>query len=102
MEGRRPSKIHASMGDTKNCSSHAGAAKDDFAQPRLSCVRDFARDDSGQAITEYILLLSFVMVGVVAIMHTLLPMLNTVTMTIGGELEKDLKTGRTPLDIWKN
>jgi Flp pilus assembly pilin Flp len=71
-----------------------------------SCVlrasRRFARDDSGQAITEYILLLALIMAALVAIANGMLSLLNTVTLAIGGELEKDLKTGRVPLSAWKN
>ncbi len=91
------------LGDAEHSSKDfAGTAKESFAKSGHSCFLRLQSDDSGQAITEYILLLSFVMAGVAAIMRALLPALNTVTMTIGGELEKDLKTGRAPLDVWKN
>jgi Flp pilus assembly pilin Flp len=97
----------ASMGDIELRSEQpAKAAGETSAGSWHSCVlsaaKRFARDDSGQAITEYILLLALIMAGLVAIARGLLSTLNTVTLAIGGELEKDLKTGRVPLSAWKN
>jgi Flp pilus assembly pilin Flp len=93
----------APMGDVEHRSDQqAKAAKKYFAGSWRFCVRRLARDESGQAITEYVLLLALIMTGLIAISRGLLATLNTVTLAIGGELEKDLKTGRVPLSAWKN
>lgn len=67
---------------------------------RLS--RRLWREDAGQAITEYILLLSFVTVGSVAIARAILAILDQITMQFGGQLEQDIKTGRAPVNVFRN
>ena len=62
----------------------------------------FVREDDGQAITEYILLLTLTVAGAVALAKGLLAAINRANLTIGGQLEKDLKTGRVALDLWSN
>lgn len=58
-------------------------------------------DETGQSTVEYILILSAVMTGAIALARTLLGVLNTGILRLGGQLEKDLKTGRAPLSDWK-
>ena len=65
-------------------------------------ARAFGGDDSGQAITEYILLLMVTFTGAVMLSRGLLKLLDTITLHFGVELEKDLKTGRAPISVWKN
>jgi Flp pilus assembly pilin Flp len=62
----------------------------------------FASDESGQAITEYILILSVAVVGASAMARGLLKALDEGILRFGAELEKNLKTGRAPVSIWKN
>jgi len=60
------------------------------------------RDDSGQAITEYLLLLSVIMAAALAFSRGLIRGISSGVLSLGGQLEKDLKTGRVKLGIWKN
>jgi len=59
-------------------------------------------DEGGQATIEYILILSAVVTGAIALSRRLLKAIDTGILTLGGQLEKDLKTGRAPLGIWEN
>jgi Flp pilus assembly pilin Flp len=61
-----------------------------------------AQDERGQTTTEYILLLTFVVAGTAALAKTVVGALNTGVLTLGAELEKDLKTGRTTISVWTN
>ncbi|OFZ73944.1 MAG: hypothetical protein A3K03_04845 [Bdellovibrionales bacterium RIFOXYD1_FULL_44_7] len=62
----------------------------------------FVRDDKGQATVEYILLLSVTAVAAGALSRAILSTIDKGILRFGGQLEKDLKTGRTPVTIWKN
>lgn len=62
----------------------------------------FARDESGQATVEYILILSAVVTGAVALARVILASLDKGILILGGQLEKDLRTGRADVGIWKN
>ncbi len=71
--------------------------------------RDFCRflkrlfnEDSGQATVEYILILSVTVVGAIAFGRAVIRALDSGVLTIGGQLEKDLKTGRAPLNVYSN
>lgn len=77
----------------------------------MGCRRDrsitaiferFLSDQEGQAIVEYLLILSVVVAGAGLLSRKLLEAIDTGILKLGGQLEKDLKTGRTPLDIWRN
>jgi Flp pilus assembly pilin Flp len=69
-------------------------------------VADFSvallRDEEGQATVEYILILSVVVVGASAIARTVLNTLDQGILTFGGQLEKDLHTGKASLNAWSN
>lgn len=65
-------------------------------------LRAFARDESGQGVTEYVLLLGFVVLGAGVIARGILTALDAGVLKLGGQLEKDLKTGRAPLGNWQN
>lgn len=65
-------------------------------------VRAFLADESGQAMTEYILLLSVIVVGASSLARGILKVMDQGILRLGGQLEKDLKTGRSPLSAWKN
>lgn len=62
----------------------------------------WVRDESGQGLTEYVLLLSFAIATAVAVARSLRSAIDRGILIFGGELEKDLKTGRTQLGAWKN
>src|SRR4051812_42757241 len=59
-----------------------------------------ASDDRGQATLEYILILSASVVGAAAISRTIIGALDRGILHLGAELEKDLRTGRVPVDAW--
>jgi len=65
-------------------------------------LASFLNDESGQAVTEYILLLSLSLASAVALSKAILTALDKFTAVFGGQLEKDLKTGGTVYTIWSN
>jgi hypothetical protein len=65
-------------------------------------LTDFLRDDSGQATLEYILILSAAVLGAAAISRTIISSLDKGILNLGAQLEKDLRTGRVSVDVWKN
>jgi hypothetical protein len=62
----------------------------------------FREDESGQAILEYIVILSACMLGAVALGKQIMNIINKGILRLGAQLEKDLKTGRMPLGTWSN
>lgn len=60
------------------------------------------RDESGQGTVEYIVILSASVFGASQLARKLLGALDTGILRLGGQLEQDLKTGRLPLNVWKN
>lgn len=60
------------------------------------------KDESGQAVTEYILLLSFVIVMAVTMARGILGAAEGGVLGFGARFEKNLKTGRAPLSVWTN
>ena len=60
------------------------------------------RDESGQGILEYILILSFALATSLILMRGMKTALDSGVLLFGAELERDLKTGRTPVSAWKN
>ncbi len=69
---------------------------------RASRILSFLRDDSGQATTEYIVLLAAIVIGASAMARQILQTLEQGVLRLGGQLERDLKTGKAPLGIWTN
>ena len=67
-----------------------------------SFVYFLKEDESGQAVTEYILLLSVLVVGVSAMTRGILAALDRGILHLGAQLERDLRTGRMRVDLWKN
>jgi Flp pilus assembly pilin Flp len=61
-----------------------------------------AKDEDGQALTEYVLIMSAVLVGAVGLAKGILNVLDRGVLRLGGQLEKDLKTGRAPVHVWRN
>ena len=83
----------------------AGGVRPILAQS-LSAVRKagnkFLDDEEGQAITEYILILSACIFGASTLARGILKALDQGVLKLGGQLEKDLKSGRAPLSAWQN
>lgn len=67
--------------------------------PALQALWD---DEEGQGITEYVLIMSFSVVTAVLLARTMKSAIDRGVLLFGGELERDLKTGRTQLGAWKN
>ncbi len=59
-------------------------------------------ENSGQAVLEYILLLAITVTLVVGFSKTILDTLDKGVLKFGGRLEKTLKTGRAPANVWTN
>jgi Flp pilus assembly pilin Flp len=68
----------------------------------FSTLRRLQDDESGQAVTEYVLILAAAVIGAASLARTLLGVLDQGILKLGGQLEKDLKTGRAPLNVWRN
>lgn len=62
----------------------------------------FLSDDSGQGTLEYILILSASVVGAATLSRGIKKVLDEGILHLGSVLEKDLKTGRAGLRVWKN
>ncbi|MCM2322418.1 MAG: hypothetical protein NDJ90_04060 [Oligoflexia bacterium] len=60
------------------------------------------RDDGGQATLEYILILTFTVGAAAALARGLLGALNKGVLTLGAQLERNLKTGRAPAHVFVN
>ena len=60
------------------------------------------KDESGQATLEYILLLLVVFSLALGLSKTFTTNLDSSMRRLGGQLEKDLKTGRAPVSVWQN
>jgi hypothetical protein len=65
-------------------------------------AREFACNDSGQAITEYVLIMTIALGGTIAITKLVFKALDQFTVFFGGQLEKDLKAGRAQTNVWGN
>ncbi|MEK7689508.1 MAG: hypothetical protein AAB425_00650 [Bdellovibrionota bacterium] len=63
---------------------------------------DLLGDQSGQAVVEYALILGAAVAGAVGMARAIFSALDSGILRLGGQLEKDLKSGRAPIDIWKN
>lgn len=46
--------------------------------------------------------MAFAVVGAGALARAIMETLDKAILRLGGQLEKDLKTGRAPLSVWKN
>ena len=59
-------------------------------------------NQQGQASVEYILILTLMLVATTTLSKTMIDMLDTGILKVGGRLEKQLKTGRGQLSTWDN
>jgi Flp pilus assembly pilin Flp len=62
----------------------------------------FYRDEDGQAVIEYVLILSATLIAAGMLARGILSALDNGVLKLGGQLEKDLKTGRAPLTVYQN
>lgn len=62
----------------------------------------FYRDEGGQAVLEYVLVLSGTLVAAGMLARGILSALDSGVLKLGGQLEKDLRTGRAPLSVYQN
>lgn len=62
----------------------------------------FIRDESGQGTLEYVLILTFTIVAASALFKKLISLMDDGFKVFAAQLEKDLKSGRKPLSVWKN
>jgi hypothetical protein len=60
------------------------------------------KEEEGQALTEYVLLLSASVGVAVALARGLVQAIDKGILFLGGQLEKDLKTGRADPGVWRN
>ncbi len=65
-------------------------------------ARRFLRDESGQGTLEYVLILTFTVVAASALFRKLTELMDDGFKVFAAQLEKDLKSGRKPLNVWKN
>ncbi|MBY0470123.1 hypothetical protein K2X30_03070 [bacterium] len=72
-----------------------------FLRKIIQNLSDFSKQEDGQAITEYILLLSATIISAVAMARAIKNGLDEGVLSLGGQLEKDLRTGKAPLNVWK-
>lgn len=62
---------------------------------------DLAKNQSGQAMVEYILLLTIVVVGAGLFLQSLSKAIDQMTAAQGGKLERQIRTGSAPASLWK-
>jgi Flp pilus assembly pilin Flp len=62
----------------------------------------FIQDESGQAVTEYMLILAFAVSVAGALSRRIVEALDKALLKLGSSMERMLKTGRAPAGIWTN
>lgn len=67
-----------------------------------SSLNSFIHDEDGQGTVEYILLLSAIVVVSTQAARQLLKAFDNGVLWLGGALEKDLRTGKAGIEIWKD
>jgi hypothetical protein len=67
-----------------------------------SAINRFMCDESGQGTLEYVLLLTFCIISGSAMFRKLIEIMDSGFQVFGAQLERDLKSGRSPLSVWKN
>jgi len=67
-----------------------------------SALARFVSDENGQGTLEYVLLLTFCIISAGALFRRMMEMMDSGFQIFGAQLERDLKSGRSPLSVWKN
>ena len=62
----------------------------------------YPRDDGGQAVTEYMVILALVLGGAVLLARGFVDVMDRGILKLGSQIEKDLHTGKTPANAWRN
>jgi len=62
----------------------------------------FLQNSSGQATTEYILMLTIAVIISLLLTRGILEAVDRSILVFGGNLEKQLKTGRAPVNVYIN
>ncbi|MEN9723801.1 MAG: hypothetical protein RJB38_1787 [Pseudomonadota bacterium] len=71
--------------------------------PRPARNPQISHANSGQGLVEYVLLLSLALFTAIGFAKGLSRAVDSGVVLFGGQLEKDLKTGRTPVESgWRN
>lgn len=78
-----------------------------FNNPRQTNLADQStlrghRKEDGQAIVEYVLVLTLGLMFAILVSKTIMGSIDGGLGTVGGKLEKQLKTGRISTDVWAN
>lgn len=60
------------------------------------------QDESGQSTLEYMVIFSASVIGATQLARQLQKAMDLGILRLGGELERDLKTGRAKLRVWSN
>ena len=68
----------------------------------LRWLHRFLSEEDGQATVEYILLLSVTLGFVITFVKQITSLVDKGVLKLGGQLEKDLKTGRATVNVWSN
>lgn len=68
----------------------------------MSAFQALLQDEEGQAMTEYIIILSVAAIFAGRFGRALVDAFDRGVLYLGVELEKNLKTGRAPLGVWRN
>ena len=71
-------------------------------KPEVEVTSKIIQSQSGQAVTEYILLLAITVSLCLVIARGLLERVDGTVLAFGAKLEKKLRTGKHPPSIWKN
>lgn len=64
--------------------------------------RAFANREQGQAVLEYLVVLTTALMFAVGIAKVILNQMDKGVLFFGGKLEKQIKTGRLNPDVWEN
>lgn len=72
-----------------------------FQGSAQSCSKNLS-NESGQGFVEYLLILLFALSTSMVLARTMGRAMDSGLLIFGGTLEQDLKTGRNPLNGWKN
>ena len=56
----------------------------------------------GQATTEYVLLLALILTGAIFMSRQIIDVMDRGLLKLGSQIEKDLHTGKTPANAWRN
>jgi len=78
----------------------AGRTMGTASIPKFS--RSLFDDERGQTTVEYILILTVTIVAVMAVVRIIMRLTDRGMLKLGSQLEKDLKTGRIPVNVWRD